>query len=59
MFDCCQSLCSEFMRNRLDVKVEEIKDGIRIDVKPKDSAKVKPFQEAVKNWKEFCECECC
>ncbi|MBI4384945.1 MAG: hypothetical protein HY579_13045 [Nitrospinae bacterium] len=47
------------MRNRLDVKMEETKEGIRIDLKPKDPAKVKPFQEAIKNWKEFCACECC
>ncbi len=62
MFDCCGSNWSEFMKDKLEFKIEETEKGVRIEVVPKDPAKKKAFQDLMKACKEFCSFEdskCC
>ena len=63
MFDCCcGSRGSEFMKDKLEYKVEETEKGIRIEVVPKDPAKKQAFQDLMKACGEFCGTEdskCC
>ena len=62
MFDCCGTHCSEFMKDKLEYKVEETEKGVRIEVVPKDPDKKKAFQDLMKACKEFCGTEnssCC
>ena len=42
------------MKDKLEFKVEETEQGIRIDVVPKDPEKKKAFQDLMKACKEFC-----
>lgn len=61
MFDCCIHW-SEFMKDKLECKVEETEKGVRIEMVPKDPAKKKAFQDLTKACKEFCGTEdskCC
>lgn len=63
MFDyCCGSHGSEFMKDKLEYKVEETEKGIRIEVEPKNPDKKQAFQDLMKACKEFCGTEnssCC
>ncbi len=62
MFDCCCTHSSEFMKDKLEYKVEETEKGIRIEVVPKDPEKKQAFQDLMKACKEFCGTEnskCC
>ncbi|NIQ01239.1 MAG: hypothetical protein GWM98_13240 [Nitrospinaceae bacterium] len=62
MFDCCGTNWSEFMKDKLECKVEETEGGIRIEVVPRDPEKKKAFQDLMKACREFCETEdstCC
>ncbi len=54
MFDCCCTNWSEFMKDKVEFKVEETEKGIRIEVTPKDPEKKKAFQDLMKACKEFC-----
>lgn len=63
MFDCCcGSHGSEFLKDKLEYKVEETEKGVRIEVEPKDPDKKQAFQDLMKACKEFCGTEnssCC
>jgi len=50
------------MKDKLDFKVEETEQGIRIEGVPKNPAKKQAFQDLMKACKEFCGLEdskCC
>ena len=62
MFDCCGTPWSEFMKDKLECKIEETEKGIRIEVTPKDPKKRQAFKDMMKSCKDFCDCEdssCC
>ncbi len=62
MFDCCGSNLSEFMKDKLEFKIEETEKGIRIEVVPKDQGKKQAFQALIKAGREFCgfeDSKCC
>ncbi|MCZ6541098.1 MAG: hypothetical protein O6704_05555 [Nitrospinae bacterium] len=62
MLDCCGSNWSEFMKDKLEFKIEETEKGIRIEGVPKDPAKKQAFQDLIKACREFCGFEdfkCC
>ena len=57
--DCCsfpmdpKSLCENF-----NCKIEETKEGVQINITPKDPAKSESLKSFVKSWKDLFYCKC-
>lgn len=57
MSGCCdvgmKQLCEE-----LNCKIEETEGGIRVDLRPKDPAKVESLRGMIQGCKDFLGCKC-
>ena len=58
MANCCsyfdmKSLCEDF-----NVKIEQTKTGINVNIEPKDQSKIESFKNLVKACQDFCDCQC-
>jgi len=48
MINCCN-------KDNFDYQIKETKEGIQINIAPKDKSKVESFKAMVENCKEFCD----
>ena len=58
MLNCCngpdlKSICENF-----NCDIEKTTNGIKIELQPKDSSKIKPFQNFIEACQELCDCDC-
>ena len=55
MSNCCgfdaKDLCSQF-----DFQIKETKEGVQVEVKPKDASKADSLKAMAKACKDFCKC---
>ena len=57
----CASQCADFFEENFELKFEETDQGVRVEINPKDAAKVKSFKGMVASLKDLCGewCGCC
>jgi hypothetical protein len=48
-----KSLCENF-----NCKIEETKEGVQINITPKDPAKAESLKSLVTSWKDLFDCKC-
>lgn len=57
MFCCKTDQCN--LSEQFDFTINNTKEGIIIDVKPKDKSKVDSLQKLAEAYKDFCDGNCC
>ena len=58
MINCCSSKDCNW-NEKFDISVVNSKEGISINVKPKDKTKVESLQKLAESYKDFCGDDCC
>lgn len=58
MIHCCSTKDCNW-NEKFDISVTNSKEGITIDVKPKDKSKVESLQKFAAAYKDFCDSDCC
>ncbi len=53
--NCC-GIDAENLCKQLECNIKETKEGIQVDIRPKDSKKVESLKALVKGCRDFCGC---